>query len=68
MLGENLKAARLGNGYTQQELADKVQEHRVNIAKYESGTGVPSVAVLIRLADALNVSLDWLFDREGNGK
>lgn len=65
MLSENLKAARVKNGYTQQELADKVHEHRVNIAKYESGTGVPSVAVLVRLADALYVSLDWLLDRKG---
>ena len=66
MLGENLKAARGKNGYTQQELADKVHEHRVNIAKYESGTGTPSVAVLVRLADALDVSLDWLLDRKDN--
>lgn len=68
MLSENLKAARVKNGYTQQELADKVHEHRVNIAKYESGTGVPSVAVLVRLADALDVSLDWLLDRKDNGE
>lgn len=68
MLGENLKTARDKNGYTQQELADKVHEHRVNIAKYESGTGVPSVAVLVRLADALDVSLDWLLGRKDNGE
>lgn len=64
MLSENLKKARESRGLTQQQLSELTNEHRVNIAKYETGTGTPSVAVLIRIADVLDVSLDWLFDRK----
>ena len=64
MLGNNIKEARNLRNLTQQQLSEITHEHRVNIAKYEAGTGVPSVAVLVRIADALDVSLDWLLDRK----
>lgn len=64
MLGNNIKEARNLKNLTQQQLSEMIHEHRVNIAKYEAGTGIPSVAVLVRIADALDVSLDWLLDRK----
>lgn len=64
MFGERLKQARNGRNYTQQELADKVDDHRVNIAGYESGVKTPSLAVAVRIADELDVSMDWLLNRK----
>lgn len=61
-----MKQARNDKNYTQQELADKVCDHRVNIAGYESGVKIPSLAVAVRIADALDVSLDWLLSRKAN--
>lgn len=61
--GENLKSARLERGFTQEQLADAVNVNRVNLARYESGTKVPSVAVLTELANTLNCSIDGLLDR-----
>jgi transcriptional regulator with XRE-family HTH domain len=64
MLSENLKRAREAKGLTQEQLSDLTHVHRVNIAKYETGMGIPSVASLKAIADALDVSFDWLLDRE----
>jgi len=64
MLSSNLKKARERKNLTQEQLSELTHVHRVNIAKYETGIGIPSVAVLVSLADALDVSIDWLVDRE----
>lgn len=64
MLSSNLKKARERKNLTQEQLSEITHVHRVNIAKYETGIGIPSVAVLVSLADALDVSIDWLVDRE----
>lgn len=62
-LGENLKNIRLERGFTQEQLANAVDVNRVNLAKYENGTKVPSVAVLTEIANALECSIDGLLDR-----
>lgn len=64
-LGENLKNIRIERGFTQEQLANAVDVNRVNLAKYESGTKVPSVAVLIEIANTLECSIDGLLDRYG---
>ncbi|MDE7364508.1 MAG: helix-turn-helix domain-containing protein [Ruminococcus sp.] len=64
-LGENLKNIRLERGFTQEQLASVVDVNRVNLAKYENGTKVPSVAVLIEIANALECSIDGLLDIYG---
>lgn len=70
MLGENLKTARNQKNYTQEEVGNMIGVSRVCMAYFESGTRVPSVAILKQLADVLEVSIDWLLDREefSNGK
>ncbi|MCM1224496.1 MAG: helix-turn-helix domain-containing protein [Lachnospiraceae bacterium] len=64
-LGENLKNIRIERGFTQEQLASAVDVNRVNLAKYENGTKVPSVAVLTEIANALECSIDGLLDRYG---
>lgn len=63
-LSENLKATRLERGLTQEQIAKKINVNRVNIAYFESGVKVPSVAVLVAIADVLECSIDGLLDRE----
>ena len=64
MLGENLKSVREKRGLTQEKLAKEINVNRVNIAYYESGTKVPSVAVLTKIADTLDCSIDGLLGRK----
>lgn len=49
---------------TQTELAERVGVKQGTISAYESGAATPGVENLIRLADALNCSLDELCERE----
>lgn len=65
-LAENLKSARIEHGLTQKQLATAVDVSRVNLAYYECGVKVPSVAVLTKLADVLNCSIDALLGRTVN--
>ena len=60
--GEKLKKARLVAGYTQEELASMLTISRAAVAKWESDRGMPDVSNLKALAEALNVSVDFLLD------
>ena len=41
MFGENLKAMRKAKGYTQEELAIKINVVRQTVSKWEKGLSVP---------------------------
>lgn len=56
-----LKAHRLHQGLTQQQLAEKAGTTRVSIARYESGKS-PSGEVLPRLAEALGIKVGVFFE------
>ena len=55
-VGANLKARREESGMTQAELAKVVCTSRVVIAQYENGYKLPSLAALVRIADALGTT------------
>jgi len=46
--------------WSQTDLADKSTVSRVMIGKYERGEAVPSIEAARKIADALEVSLDYL--------
>ena len=58
-----LKEARRQAGMTQTRLAKVVGADNVQISRYESGAIMPSVDTLVRLADALECSIDYLLGR-----
>ena len=62
--GKILKEKRKENGYSQEYLAEKIGVNRVNISNYELGLKVPSLAVMWKLADFLNCSIDELIGRK----
>lgn len=47
MFGENLKAMRKAKGYTQQELAMKLNVVRQTVSKWEKGLSVPDAEILV---------------------
>ena len=58
--GDKLRALRSERGWTQQQLAEKVELVSASISAYEQGTKSPSVEVLIKLCSLFNVSSDYL--------
>lgn len=59
MISERIKAARQGAGYSLRELADKAGVSHTAISKYERGLDVPSSAVLVRLAQAVDLKPEY---------
>ena len=63
---KNIRKFRKQKGYSQTELAKKLNYGYTAIANYESGRNEPSLDVLIVLADALGVTVDELLGVEKN--
>ena len=59
-----LKLARVEKGFSQQDLADRVQATRQTIGLIEKGDFNPSLGLCIRIAKALGKTLDQLFWEE----
>ena len=60
MFSENLKAMRKAKGYTQEELAIKLNVTRQTISKWEKGLSVPDVDFLFKIADLLETNVGTL--------
>ena len=57
---DNLKKYRTEKGLSQDELAKKAGMHAVQFSRYERGQSVPSIEVVQKIADVLEVSIDLL--------
>lgn len=60
MFHENLKTMRKAKGYTQEELAIKLNVVRQTVSKWEKGLSVPDADVLSRMADVLDTDVSTL--------
>jgi len=60
MFHENLKTLRKEKGFSQEQLAFRLNVVRQTISKWEKGLSVPDAELLIRLADVLDVSVSDL--------
>ena len=63
---ENLKKMRIKRKVTQVKLAEIANVTQETISAYESGKAYPSVETLIKIADFLNTSTDYILDRIEN--
>ena len=61
---DNLLILRNINGYSQEEIAEKIGISRQAYAKWESGATIPDIEKCSMLADIYNVSLDSLIKGE----
>jgi len=59
---ERLRSLRKQKNLSQTELGQLAELHYTHIGRYERGTSRPSVDTLKRLADALDVSSDYLLE------
>ena len=60
MLSDNIKTLRKNKGYTQEELAARINVVRQTVSKWEKGLSVPDAEALQRLADVLEVDIKEL--------
>lgn len=58
----NLRRLRARSGMTQEELARRAGISRVYLARLEFGQQDPRVSIVVRLAQALDVSTDMLMN------
>jgi Zn-dependent peptidase ImmA (M78 family)/DNA-binding XRE family transcriptional regulator len=65
MIGERLKVARSGAGLSLRDLAEKAEVSHTAISKYERNLDMPSSAVLLRLAKALDVKPGYFLRSPG---
>ncbi|SFM08010.1 helix-turn-helix domain-containing protein [Halanaerobium salsuginis] len=63
---KNLKEVRQNNGLTQKKLAELIGVKRSTIAGYESKNQEPSYQILLKIARALNCSVDSLLAADYN--
>lgn len=60
----NLRILRESKGLTQTQLAQIVGVSQQSIQKYETSEVEPDIEILKRLADAFDVSVDFLIDHQ----
>ena len=65
-IGNIISQSRDKNNFSQSDLAEKSNVSRVMIGKYERGEAIPSIDAAKKIADALNVSLDFLVGESKN--
>ena len=63
MFNQNLKALRKQKGYSQEELAIKLNVVRQTVSKWEKGLSVPDVEMLQNIADILECDISQLLDK-----
>ncbi len=64
MFNENLKTIRKSKGFTQEELAVKVNVVRQTVSKWEKGLSVPDADTLQRIAEVLDIGVNELLGAE----
>lgn len=67
IFGKRLSALRKTKGYTQMQLAEKLNISDKTVSKWESGAGYPDVSLLPALARVLGVTTDHLLCEENSG-
>ena len=63
-MADKITALRKQNGWSQEELAEKMDISRQSVSKWESGTSIPDLDKVIRLSGIFGVSTDYLLKDE----
>jgi transcriptional regulator with XRE-family HTH domain len=58
--GENLKKIRTEKNISQSDLAELIGMHSTHVSRYERNLTQPTLEVVKKIAEALNVSVDYL--------
>lgn len=64
MLNENLKILRKNKGYSQEQLAVRLNVVRQTVSKWEKGLSVPDAQMLMDIAEVFSVSVSELLGND----
>ncbi len=64
ILADKIMNLRKQNGWSQEELADKLDISRQSVSKWESGTSIPDLDKILKLSTLFGVSTDYLLRDE----
>lgn len=64
MFNQRLRSSRMEKKFTQQNMADMLGMSLNAYQKYEQAERAPSLDTLVKIADILNVSTDYLLCRD----
>lgn len=64
ILSEKIAEERKKNGWSQEELAEKLSVSRQAVSKWESAQSVPDLQRVLRMAEIFGVSTDYLLKDE----
>ena len=59
-LGSNIRRLRLKYGWSQKELADKLDKKKSAISSYENDSKLPTLETAIKMSEIFSISLDEL--------
>lgn len=60
ILGDKITELRKRNGWSQEELAEKLNLSRQSVSKWENGTSIPDLDRILKLSELFDVSTDYL--------
>ena len=64
MFGDRVKQVREAHNYSQVQLATMLHVSRQTVSNWENNNIMPSIEMLIKLADLFGVSTDFLLERD----
>lgn len=64
ILAEKITEERKKNGWSQEELAERLSVSRQSVSKWESAQSIPDLQKIIRLAELFDVTTDYLLKDE----
>ena len=66
ILADKIIENRKKNGWSQEELADKLGVSRQSVSKWESAQAIPDMKKILQLSEVFGVSTDYLMKDERN--
>lgn len=63
---DRIKEARIANKMTQRELAEKIGVGATTVTGYEKGNSEPSMLIIQKIMDTLDIGANFLFQDEMN--
>lgn len=63
-IGERIKELRVKKGWTQEQMAEKLDMNRANFSNYERGVSTPPGETLLKIAELLHTTTDYILGRE----
>lgn len=62
IISGKLKGIRVEQGYTQEEIAEKIGVHRETFRKYENDPSILEIGQLLKILDVYKIDVNYFFD------